>query len=225
MHNKIKNFINKHSALIEDNAWDEIYKLAAKELDSLTGLLTDALLEVGINPLEYLNYIPEAFHFGGKATKIDIPEGITKIDLDAFGDSHITEINLPTSLRDIAQEAFSCSNFAEIDLRQPIKQIGTGAFDTCKHLVAVYLPATIVSIPQACFNNCINLSSVEIPEGIERIEKLAFWGCTNLDELLIPRSVTYIANKSLPDHTDVICYENSYAHEYCVAKDRHYILV
>ena len=228
MNKNVKDFINKYEHLIDDNMWDELYKLAAKELDANTGLLTDALFGADIYPLEYLNYIPEAFCFGSQLTEIEIPEGIKTISVDAFGDCKIKHIKLPSTLTTIDNEAIAyCSELTEINLPDSIDLIGDDAFACCKKLKSIHIPAKLKVINAATFSMCLALSDVDmsLANNLERIETKAFANCANLDELFIPPSVTYIANKALPDHTDILCKENSYAHEYAIAKDRFYKLV
>lgn len=228
MNKNVKNFINKYEQLIDDNAWDEVYKIAAKELDANTGLFTDALYGAEIYPLEYLDYIPEAFCFGSKLTEIEIPEGIKIISADAFGDCTAIEITLPQSLEMIDMEAFAaCNGLTTIHIPNNVDTIGSGAFDSCKKLTSVNIPSRLKVIEPSTFNLCSALTHVDTynANNLERIDILAFQGCVNLDELFIPPSVTYIANRAIPNHTDILCKENSYAHEWAIAKDRHFKLV
>ena len=228
MHKKVKEFILKNENLINDSAWDELYKIAEKELDSWTGFLTDALHGADIHPLEELSYVPEAFAFGSITPKFNIPEGIKTISADAFGDCTAIEITLPQSLEIIDIEAFAaCNGLTTITIPDNVDTIGSGAFDGCNKLKSVNIPSKLKIIESATFNLCSALTDVDTynADSLERIEDRAFQGCANLDELYIPPSVTYIHNKALPDHTDILCKEGSYAHEYAVAKDRHFKLV
>lgn len=228
MNKKIKDFINKYGALIDNDNWAELYKIAEKDLDSWTGFLTDALHGADIYPLEELDYVPEAFAFGSITPKFDIPEGIKTISADAFGDCTAIEITLPQSLEIIDTEAFaSCHGLTTITIPNKVDTIGSGAFDGCKKLTSVNIPSKLKVIESATFNLCSALTNVDTysADRLERIEDRAFQGCANLDELYIPPSVTYIANKAIPYHTVILCKENSYAHEYAIAKDRSYKLV
>lgn len=228
MNKKIKEFINKYEQLIDNNQWEELYKLAEKQLDSYTGLLTDVLHGAEIYPLEQLTYVPEAFAFGSNLPEMNVPEGIRVISADAFGDCKAIQITLPQSLEIIDTEAFAaCNSLTTITIPDNVNTIGSGAFDGCKELSSVNIPSKLKVIDSGTFNLCSGLTDVDMnnADSLERIEDRAFQGCSNLDELFIPPTVTYIANKALPDHTDILCKENSYAHEYAIAKDRFYKLV
>lgn len=228
MHKKVLEFINANEALINANEWEQLYQKAGKELDSLTGLFTDALYEADIDPLEHLKFVPEAFGFGGTKTEFIIPEGVKSISVDAFGDCKVKKITLPNSLVKIDKEGIAyCPELEEITIPDNVIQIGEGAFESCKKLRSINIPSKLKEIEEVVFNRCIALNTVDMSnaESLERIDDRAFQGCSNLDELFIPPSVTYIANKALPDHTDILCKENSYAHEWAIAKDRHFKLV
>ena len=224
MNKKVREFINEYSQAIDDNAWDEVYYKASTQLDSFTGALTDALLEAGIDPLNYLDYVPEAYCFGSKTTDIVLPEGIKTISIDAFADSKLEKIDFPSSLKTIDYDAFQSCNLTEIDLHR-VQELGSAVFLGCKKLQKAIIPASVDTIPDGTFQGCTSLSSVEIEDGITRILSRAFANCVSLDEIFIPDSVTFISMNAFPDHTDIKCHENSYAHEYCIAKDRNFILV
>ena len=63
MNLKIKKFIEDNKKLIKNNKWEEIYKEANYSWDFMEeiGDFTSILLNADINPLEYIDYIPERF--------------------------------------------------------------------------------------------------------------------------------------------------------------------
>lgn len=67
------------------------------------------------------------------------------------------------------------------------------AFNYCKYLTNVTIPASVKNIGRAAFSGCSNLSTVSIPEGVKSIPIEAFRSCSNLTSITIPESVTSIA--------------------------------
>ena len=57
----VDEFIEKNIEQIDKNDWTNIYNKAVGELDIRTSELTLKLLKAGINPLNYLDYIPSMY--------------------------------------------------------------------------------------------------------------------------------------------------------------------
>jgi hypothetical protein len=64
-----------------------------------------------------------------KIKEIDIPEGVTKLDICAFAYSKLERISLPGTLKIIGAYAFSnCKNLAELTIPESVTDIDNGAF-------------------------------------------------------------------------------------------------
>ena len=61
MRSEVKNFIEKYIELVREEDFSQLYIKATKELGSYVGELTRILLDIDIDPLDYLDYIPENF--------------------------------------------------------------------------------------------------------------------------------------------------------------------
>jgi hypothetical protein len=61
-----------------------------------------------------------------------------------------------------------------------LERIEKGAFEKCKELREVVLPASVRFIGASAFAGCEELKRVVIGKGVEKIEKNAFKGCKNL---------------------------------------------
>ena len=70
--------------------------------------------------------------------------------------------------------------------------IGTDAFEDCKLLAGVEIPASVTTIGADAFRNCTSLTSVTIGDGVTTIGGAAFEGCTSLTSIEIPAGVTSI---------------------------------
>ena len=79
-----------------------------------------------------------------------------------------------------------------------VTEIGSSAFQNCKSLVSVTLPASVTSIEDGsyrddgAFSRCTNLTSITIGDGMTSIGDYAFYCCTSLTSVTIPASVTSI---------------------------------
>jgi len=70
--------------------------------------------------------------------------------------------------------------------------IGRSAFQGCKELTTVTIPAGVRSIGYESFQDCSALQSVTIPEGVRYIGNEAFENCSSLTSVTIPSSVSNI---------------------------------
>ncbi len=76
-----------------------------------------------------------------------------------------------------------------------VEIIGRGAFEYCKNLESVTIPASVTIIDEYAFDGCEALESVTLTEGLEEIGYGAFYDCASLESIDIPASVTYIGNE------------------------------
>jgi len=93
MHNDMKGFYNYLDTIVKKG--DEISSI------------TTWFLKHGINPLDYMNYIPHDFLALSKIEAFEIPENIEKIDAYAFAFCrNLTDINVPKNLKTVHKDAF-----------------------------------------------------------------------------------------------------------------------
>lgn len=84
-----------------------------------------------------------------------------------------------------------------------VNAIGQGAFNGCKNLMDIYIPARVNRIDSFAFANCINLEDVSIASMCATVMGSAFAGCNNLTEIMIHKGCT-VANNAFDDCTRVI---------------------
>lgn len=149
----IKQFIENYKSFIERDQWEFIYDelshysttptLVGKEVAQLTTIFNQA----GINPLDYLNYIPEGYFF--LHTDLDIykvPDNIVEIRGSAFERSTIKKL-IANSVENISSDAFfNCSQLIEIELSEKINNIKPAAFDQCIHLSKIKYNSTFYNL-------------------------------------------------------------------------------
>jgi hypothetical protein len=102
-----------------------------------------------------------------------IPDSVTSIDLDAFGD---------------------CTNLTNVIIPNSVTSIGDSAFKSCANLTNVIIPNSVTSIGAQAFRYCVQFTKVIISNFVTSIGNNAFANCSNLAKLIIGTSVTYIGN-------------------------------
>ena len=118
-----------------------------------------------------------AFAYNESLTDLIIPEGVTKIDKNAFYYAGINSVVIPTSVEEIGDYAFEFSDLARItftdtvELPSKLTKLGAAAFGYT-NLVSVVLPDNLTTIGNNLFTECDKLKSIttgasmtEIPNG------------------------------------------------------------
>lgn len=161
--------------------------------------------------------------------EIEIPEGVTSIDKKAFkGCSSLKKVIIPGSIKVVDSTLINSINFAssveEYEIKEGVEVIGESAFsktmtfvknvtlpngllkienhafDSCRKLETIKIPASVKIIGEGAFAHCDSLRKVEINEGTEIIEKEAFFNCAKLEKIDIPTRI-----KSMGDHAFCSC--------------------
>ena len=158
-----------------------------------------------------------------QATKVVIPNGVSKIGNYAFHECELTDIIIPDSVSSIGESAFmycskltnvtlsdnianisnqafrGCRSLANISIPQNVSTIGDNAFNACSSLTSITIPDTISSLGVGVFTGCSNLESVSLPQNIDKINDSLFNGCKKLTNIIIPNNVTYIGTYAFCD--------------------------
>ena len=147
-----------------------------------------------------LDYFKELNDSG--ASRIEIPEGMTVIDDNAFkNNTKLKEVILPSTLKSIGISAFEGTSLSKIELPYSLKYIGYNAFANIKTLTEVTIPKSVETASHA-FSGDVNLKKVIFEDGIVTIPS-GILNNTGLEEIVLPSSVKTIGsyafsnNKSL----------------------------
>ena len=141
-----------------------------------------------------------AFAWCSNLTGLTIPDGVEKIEADAFLTLGITRLALPDSVTVMEENALlGCSSLTSLTLSANLTKIGdlalsgigveslvlpasvtsieSQAFQSCSRLKSLVIPASVTSIGQNVFNNCSALNSVEVkaPSGWKRTTDSNYW--------------------------------------------------
>ncbi|HFI0976663.1 TPA: leucine-rich repeat protein [Streptococcus suis] len=124
-------------------------------------------------------------------SRIEIPEGMTMIDHEAFrGNKTLKEIVLPTTLTTIEYGAFENSGLEKLVLPASLTYIGDRAFAGISTLKEVVIPKNVTYAPNI-FAGSENLKKVTFEGGITVIPASILAG-TSVEEIHLPSSVEII---------------------------------
>lgn len=155
---------------LQKNDFNTIYeKLPSDLINDFTRLL----ISLNIDPLNYLDHIPDRFLAITSVKHIDIPSNITSIGNRAF---------------------YNCSSLMSVTISNGVMSIGNRAFQNCTHLTHITIPDSVTSIGSSAFYGCLDLSNVTIGDSVASIGSDAFSDCSGLTNIIIPDSVMSIGS-------------------------------
>lgn len=184
--------------------------------------LTEALFSAGIDPLRYVENIPEDFlcgHVGNligiivhenvktigesafsgcdNLERVRLHDGITRIDHNAFDFTpSLKEIVIPDSLEIIQDSTFRHSGIKKVTFGRDSKlnTILPNAFSECHGLREIFLPEGLVHIGDSAFRHCPFLEKVELPFTLMSIGDYAFANCLDLKTIKFNGSMQEFEN-------------------------------
>lgn len=168
--------LNDQITSIENTAFRGCESLASFSTTSQTVALPSALTFIGHNA--FLN---------AKALTgtINVPEGVTEIEYNAFDGTSITAATLPDGLTRLGTGIFANTpNLASVKLPATITRIPNYTFQRATALKSINLPETVREIGYCAFEYS-GLESIELPDSLEVIETYAF-GSSQLRTIRIP---------------------------------------
>ena len=167
----VKQFLNYNQNLLNKYDFNAIYSSAKSKLyDEEVGLMTNILLKARINPLDYLDHVPDLFLYEQADVKnIEIPNNITSIGVAAFDD---------------------CCGFTSVKIPNNVTSIGDFAFRGCSGLTSIMIPDKVTSIGYGAFKYCSNLTSVTISDSVTFIGNWAFEDCSKLTSIVYKGTMT-----------------------------------
>lgn len=145
--------------LFKKNEFRTLYR----KLDINSCELTKLLNSLGIDPLDYLDYIPRYFLSGAQITSVNIPDHIKGIDVNAFR---------------------QCSNLITTIIPNSVTSIDSLAFSYCTSLTSVTIPDSVTHIGNWTFRDCTDLTSINYTGTKEQWSKIHFGYKWNEDSVI-----------------------------------------
>ena len=207
MREELAKIIRENIHLLREPTLDNFYANIPKWS---RGEVTQALLQMGIDPLDRVSDIPDCLYYkisGVSSIKIPdnanyirtsafaimtdlenvtIPKNIMSIDDNAFSDCEklsSIKFSLPGKLTYIGHNAFAKTAVEKIVIPGSVSAIGPGAFYWCRNLKEAIIMEGVDTIGPMTFVECRNLSYVSLPRTIRAIEMYAFQDCHKLDKI------------------------------------------
>ncbi|MBQ9978372.1 MAG: leucine-rich repeat domain-containing protein [Clostridia bacterium] len=106
---------------------------------------------------------------------------------DTIGDYEVTAI---------ADYAFQGTDIETFSGGNNVNQIGKGAFQDCKQLIKVTIPAGVTTIQDECFRGCSELRMLTLPPNLIAIGESAFQACIVLKNIDISNTTKTIGNSA-----------------------------
>ena len=173
---KFKNFFSDYRTqdLLNHNEFKELYNLIARQNIGIdvTGKLTDLLYNIGIDPLKYMDIVPDFFAWCSNKDHFNIPNNINYIGRGAFD---------------------GCYNLKDIYIPQGVTKINWATFRDCRSLKEVFIPDSVTSIEDA-FSGCTSLEKVSLPGGVNLPFYSVFDNCDSLKEIEYRGTINQYAN-------------------------------
>lgn len=171
------------SIVLTNNKIDELFSSVFENCSGLTNVrLPDELKIIGNN----------VFKNCSSLISIDLPSTLCHIGEKAFCDcKKIKTIDIPKEVSHIGEYAFSgCCDLESVVFNSPyIEIISRGAFEKCKSLKKINVPAGVKVIDSFAFSSCSSLKKVKLPDGLEELGDGVFSNCDSLEMVSLPKSL------------------------------------
>ena len=138
----------------------------------------------------------DCFAYCSSLPSVDL-KNIKKMDKEVFRNTPLTSVEWPAAITEISEGTFlTCEKLTSImgipgqlGAWDNITKIGANAFNECKALTAIKLPAELKIIDTQAFRTCTNLATVDYGTKVETIGDGAFWSTGALKKFFFKGSV------------------------------------
>lgn len=140
---------------------------------------------VGVRYLKlppHITLIPKAAFAGCSIKKVVIPEGVTEIKLDAFGNCfELEEVEMPSTLRRIERGAFwDCKSLRTIEIPAQVSHLGEYLFFGCDELTDIYNFSVEPQVIPPIHRNPSQITLHVPAESVEKYRQADIWKDMNV---------------------------------------------
>lgn len=129
-------------------------------------------------------------------TDITIPDGVEKIDDEAFAnDTALIHISILDSVTSIGYDAFDNTAYynTESNWENDVLYIGHHLISAKETLTGEYTVKTETKIiADSAFSKCSALTGIILPSGITHCGEWAFYKCSSLNYIVLPSSISFV---------------------------------
>lgn len=146
--------------------------------------------------------VVDGFNSNRDVKYVLVPDGVTEICDNAFGNSSLVSIDLPSQMTLIDEYAFYyCQSLTNVSMPASLNTMGEGVFEECSNLASIDIPNSLHIIPQEAFYGCENLSQITWGDSVAIIDSFAFGGCA-FTELHLPPTLRVIRSGGFNGYYD-----------------------
>lgn len=167
-------YIEDNVEFLDNNNFEAFYSNMTDVLDFVKSKISSMLLQSEINPLQYLESVPEAFlKYASKfedfhLTDFVIPDNIREIRINSFYKAGLTgSLTLPAALEDISSNAFANNYIRSLDLSRCKHSLNfpVSSFIDNSFLEYILLPGSDIAVTfrEKSFQNCPKLKHLIYP--------------------------------------------------------------
>jgi BspA type Leucine rich repeat region (6 copies) len=119
---------------------------------------------------------------------------VTSLSAATFGKFTYTDDGTSVAITRYSSDAVGALEIPATIADKPVTSIANEAFEFCRGLTTITIPAGVTSIGFNAFEHCEGLTTITIPTGVTSIGRGAFFGCEKLTQVTIPSSVVSIGD-------------------------------
>lgn len=144
----IAQFLEEHRNLLNKHDFNQLYGDARKTISDKyvpIGEMTSIFLKAGLNPLQYMTYIPDSYlKYINDVTSVEIPNNIMLIGRQAFRScTGLIRVVIPNSVTKILDCAFdSCEKLTNVTIQNSLIELGSQIFEHCNSLTNIRFNGT-----------------------------------------------------------------------------------
>lgn len=163
--------------------------------------MMSTLLELDLSEAQFTEIPANQFKVGYSDTtmnflhKVALPEGLTKINSEAFYNSFVEKVNFPSTLQNIGYRAFYMSHILEAILLDNLTEMGEDVFEYAYWLKKAHFGKNMTTIPSETFYYCYYLNDVILPEKLKTVNSYAFKECHSLRTTL-PEGIETVGSRA-----------------------------